>query len=366
MRIVNKNANYLARINTDEFDGEYLSGKQYMDISLSLGLTHVFLELFYIWLGCTPMAFINIASILSYVFCIFLNKKGYNLASAWVMEIEIFLHVIFACIFLGLKCGYQLWLFGTFSSIFLPFFTPEINKTPKKQIGIYVFVVFLGFEIITYLDIHGFLPTVYRVNDNLAHVLYYINAAVGFISITAFSSVYNKKMTLKNEKLKYLADYDMLTDMFNRQKIHQILHNEIIKAQKTSDYSMAIAILDVDHFKKINDTYGHLAGDQVLKDVSKCINLFEERELIYGRWGGEEFLLISPASMKYEDYGKMLDDIRRSIEQKEFYYGNRLIKVTVSIGAAEYSSDMDADKLLQKADERLYTAKETGRNKVIY
>ena len=104
----------------------------------------------------------------------------------------------------------------------------------------------------------------------------------------------------------------------------------------------------------------------MLKDVSKCINLFEERELIYGRWGGEEFLLISPASMTYEDYGKMMDDLRRSIEEKEFYYGNKLIKVTASIGIAEYTSDMDADKLLQKADERLYTAKETGRNKVIY
>jgi diguanylate cyclase (GGDEF)-like protein len=347
------------------YNGDYLDNSQYMVVAVSLGVVHSLMEIFYIWVGCTPMIFINIISILIYVVSAMLIAKGRHLVTVWIMESEIFWHVIFACMFMGLACGYHLWLFGTLSSVFLPFFIPNLSKRPKKQIGIYSLTIILGFELLVYLDRHGFLPTQFRADEQLASVLYYVNAAFGFISIMIYTAIYNQRMTMKNKALQYVAEHDALTEIYNRYKIQNILEAEISRKVEGFGGKLSIAILDVDFFKKINDTYGHLAGDAVLKEITGCFRKYQENGLLYGRWGGEEFLLISPELISYDEFGKMLEEIRKCIESCELTVGGQTIKTTASIGAAAYESGLDLDKFLQIADDRLYRAKESGRNKVI-
>jgi diguanylate cyclase (GGDEF)-like protein len=347
------------------FNGDYLDNRQYMVVAVSLCVVHSLMELFYIWVGCTPMIFINIVSILCYVVSILLISKGHHLITVWIMEIEIFCHVIFASIFMGLACGYHLWLFGTLSSVFLPFFIPNLSKRPKKQIGVYALTIVLGFELLVYLDRHGLLPIRFRVDEQMSSVLYYVNAILGFISIMIYTAIYNQRMTMKNKDLQYVADHDALTGIYNRYKIQSILEAEISRKAEGFEGNLSIAILDVDFFKKINDTYGHLAGDAVLKDITGSFRKYQENGLLYGRWGGEEFLLLSPELISYDEFGKMLEKLRRCIERQEFTIDGQTIKTTVSIGAATYEKGMDIDKFLQLADDRLYRAKETGRNKVI-
>lgn len=346
-------------------DGDYLDNSQYMVVAVSLGITHFLMEFFYIWIGCTPMIIINIFSFLSYVVSVFLISKGKHLITVWIMEAEIFWHVIFASIFLGIKCGYHLWLFGTFSSIFLPFFIPNLSQKPKKQIGLYAITIVLGFEILVFLGKHGYLPTKYNVNEDLAEILYYINAALGFISIMIYTSIYNQRMAMKNIEMTFVAEHDSLTGIFNRNKIQGILEAEILRKGAGSEGNLSIAILDVDHFKIINDTYGHLTGDSVLKSITECFKKYSKNGLIYGRWGGEEFLLISPEIISYEAFGEMLEDLRKTIEELELTSGGEIIRVSVSIGAAVYEEGLSMDKFIQKADDRLYEAKESGRNRVV-
>ncbi len=324
------------------------------------------MEFMYIRLGVTPMVYINIVSFLCYVVSARLIAKGKQLLTVWIMGTEIYFHVIFACIFLGYKCGFQLWLFGTFSSLFLPFFIPNLSKKPKAQIGVFSFSIALCYEILYFMDKHDLMPTKYRVDDTVATVMYYINAIVAFGAIMTYTSIYNQTMELKNRQLQYVAEHDELTGIFNRKKIHDILVAEIERKKEVSSGNLAIAILDIDFFKKINDTYGHLSGDTVLKGVTGCFDRYRDKGLLYGRWGGEEFLLISPETISYEEFASLLDNLRRDIQESEFLYEGQTIKTTVSIGAATFESNLSMDKFLQLADDRLYKAKESGRNRVVH
>ena len=347
------------------FNGDYLDSKQYMVVAVTLGVVHSIMELFYIWVGCMPMVYINIISILMYVASAILIAKGHHLITVWIMESEIFWHVIFACIFMGLACGYHLWLFGTLSSVFLPFFIPNLSRRPKSQIGIYSVFIVLGFELLVFLDRHGYLPTQYRVDDKIASIMYYLNAALGFVSIMVYTAIYNQRMTMKNKEMQYVAEHDGLTGIYNRNKLQSILEAEILRKERSAEGNLSIAILDVDLFKNINDTYGHLSGDSVLKALTDCFKEYREKGLLYGRWGGEEFLLISPETISYYEFVGMLEELREMIQNLEFAAGEQIIKTTVSIGAAAYEYGMNMDKFLQLADDRLYKAKESGRNRVI-
>ena len=360
------NPNLRDRTYRTGFDGEYLDNRQYMVVAVTLGMTHFLMEFFYIWVGCTPMIYINIASMLTYAVCALLIKKGHHLMTVWIIEVEIYWHVIFACMFMGFKCGYQLWFFGAFSSIFLPFFIPNLSKRPKMAIGLFSLVIFLGFELLVYFERHDMLPTQYRVGDDLATVLYYVNAAFGFASIMIYTAIYNQRMMSTNRKLQYVADHDGLTEIFNRKKIQEILSAEIKRQENNAEGNLFIAILDIDFFKNINDTYGHTSGDRVLKGVTNCFRDYWKYGLMCGRWGGEEMLLISPEIISYEEYGNLLEMLRKDIESREFSSGDQTIKVTVSIGAAAYEKGMSVDKFVQEADARLYEAKESGRNRVVW
>ena len=344
-------------------DGEYMDNSQYMVVAVSLGIIHFCMEFFYIWVGCTPMMIINIFSFLTYVISAVLISRGQHLVTVWLMELEIFWHVVFASVFMGIRCGYHLWLFGTFSSIFLPFFIPNLSKRPKKQIGVYAIIIILGFEILVFLGKHGYFPTKYNVDESMAEILYYINAVLGFVSIMIYTSIYNHRMAMKNEEMKYVAEHDSLTGIYNRNKIQSILEAEVQRKADALEGNLSIAILDVDHFKRINDTYGHLSGDSVLKSITDCFKIYRDKGLIYGRWGGEEFLLISPEIISYEAFGEMLEDLRKTIEELEHTSGGEIIRVSVSIGAAVYEEGLSMDKFIQKADDRLYEAKESGRNR---
>ena len=347
-------------------DGDYLTRDQYMTIAVSLLVTHFLFELMYIWLKCTPMIFINIVSILAYVISICFIRRGHTLITVWIMVQEVFLHVIFACIFMGMACGFQLWLFGTFSSVFLPFFIPDLSKSQKLQIGIFSVVIVLAFLILTALNARGLLRTRYNVDPSIARIMYYCNAVLGFGSISLYTGVYNLRMAAKSQELRMAAEHDYLTGIYNRQRMHKILDAEILRAQELGDNHLSIAIVDIDFFKKINDTYGHDIGDEALKALTDIFYQDIDKGLLYARWGGEEFMLVAPENLSYGEFATMLENLRKRVEENELIVGDKKIKFTVSIGAAAFEKGMTFETLVNAADDRLYNAKNSGRNKVVY
>ncbi len=163
----------------------------------------------------------------------------------------------------------------------------------------------------------------------------------------------------KNELLQKLAITDGLTQLFNHQAIHDKLEEEI-KRQKRYDFGLSILLLDIDHFKQINDTYGHETGNQVLIQVANTIaDTVREVDLV-GRYGGEEFLVIFP-NANVKQAHNAAERIRIQIGKAQYPEG---IKVTISGGVVEYQAE-NGNELVEKADQQLYRAKNAGRNKIM-
>jgi len=163
----------------------------------------------------------------------------------------------------------------------------------------------------------------------------------------------------KNQLLSKLAITDGLTLLLNHQAIYQKLEEEI-KRTKRYESNLAVLLLDIDHFKKINDTYGHQQGDLVLAQVAATLNRSVREIDIVGRYGGEEFLIIFPNTNVKEAHNAA-ERIRKEVEKMVFPEG---IAVTISGGVAEYQAE-NVLELVEKADKQLYRAKNAGRNKIM-
>ncbi|ANB58513.1 diguanylate cyclase domain protein [Anoxybacillus sp. B7M1] len=165
----------------------------------------------------------------------------------------------------------------------------------------------------------------------------------------------------KNESLQFLATRDALTGLFNRMHFIELANTEAIKNGKTNQEA-CIIILDIDFFKKVNDDFGHPAGDQILKELSDIIQATLKITDISARLGGEEFIILLPQTGL--QLGKEIaEQLRQTIEAHSFSYEGKTIKVTASFGIAKLSHSFHT--CYNDADKALYMAKQTGRNRVM-
>ncbi len=174
----------------------------------------------------------------------------------------------------------------------------------------------------------------------------------------------NQELVDQVERLRLRAFVDALTGVWNRGALFDLLHRETERA-KRSGSPLAVAMLDIDHFKGVNDTYGHPGGDEVLTEL--CRRLREEVRAYdsVGRYGGEEFAVVFPDT-RPELVAGLGERLRRAVEEAPFVLGNQRESLTISVGMACLEGEDDTvDALLQRADEALYRAKGEGRNRVI-
>lgn len=167
-------------------------------------------------------------------------------------------------------------------------------------------------------------------------------------------------------EMKVTADVDGLTGVFNKRHMTQTLGEEIFRAQQKIE-SLSIFLFDVDNFKNYNDVNGHVAGDTLLQLLARLARENTRKENIFGRFGGEEFLLILP-NARAQQAMKAAENIRARIEAHAFPFGERQPKgfLSISGGVAEYPRDaLDSVSLLKAADTALYEAKKEGRNRVL-
>ncbi len=188
------------------------------------------------------------------------------------------------------------------------------------------------------------------------------------VQLTKQSGLTIQRANVYAEVLKY-ATMDALTGLNNRRQFEIRLKQEVSNS-KRNNTPMCCMMLDVDYFKKVNDTYGHAAGDCVLKSVSEIIKTEIREYDIACRYGGEEFFIILPqtnikeASLVAQRLRKIIEETKMDIKEaglEDISY----LKVTVSVGVCAYENTMSANDIAHKADKALYEAKETGRNRVI-
>lgn len=175
---------------------------------------------------------------------------------------------------------------------------------------------------------------------------------------------YHLMLRATNENLEKLATTDPLTEIWNRRSFMDRLQREIQRAYRF-DQDLVVAMLDADHFKRVNDTYGHATGDQVLIGIANAAKSRLRDIDIVGRLGGEEFA-ICLAQTPQSGAEVVANRIREDIQKLVFNAGDAEFGVSVSIGMAMWQRGESASDALDRADKALYEAKETGRNKVVF
>ncbi len=168
-----------------------------------------------------------------------------------------------------------------------------------------------------------------------------------------------KELEEKNKELEILSITDKLTNTYNRIKLDQTIENEMERASRYNT-KFAIIIIDIDYFKDVNDTYGHQVGDTVLQEFANILKANTRKTDVVGRWGGEEFIIISPEANLQEMY-TLSEILREKIDSNIF---SVIQHKTASFGVATYNENETAEDLINRADEALYRAKENGRNRV--
>lgn len=167
-----------------------------------------------------------------------------------------------------------------------------------------------------------------------------------------------------HEEIYRLTTVDGLTQVYNKRYFLETLEREIGRAQRYQR-DLSLIMFDIDHFKKINDSYGHLAGDHVLKHLAMVIKSRIRREDILSRYGGEEFSIILP-EIDLENAIQFAEKIRKLVEKAVFTFEDTEIPVTISIGVTNYDTQQaDVSEFIKVADEKLYEAKQAGRNRVV-
>jgi len=190
-----------------------------------------------------------------------------------------------------------------------------------------------------------------------------------FLTVTFLSALYEysreqsyKQALALSDKYQKLANFDPLTQLSNRRDALFILKREQVRALRNKD-PLSIILCDVDYFKKINDKYGHNAGDAVLIDLAKIFTKSMREQDCVARWGGEEFLFILPQT-EAKSANIFAEKIQKILQNHIVNHENEKISVKVSMGIEQFKDNQTIDDAINNADKRLYQAKNAGRNQI--
>jgi diguanylate cyclase len=281
----------------------------------------------------------------------------------------------------GIAMAYLAYASGPFRALQLPFYLIALlfgafRLTMRQQLAISVYFVAtfgaaIGFanwiESVPALPQHGAtsLPGGITLVGHLALLLLLMSVIGGYVNDFGLR-LRASNLALKQalERIERIATYDELTGLYNRRVINEIA----VKEKKRSDRSgasLCIAMLDVDHFKRFNDLYGHSGGDNVLRMLSAVLQgTLRETEHV-GRYGGEEFIVVLPETT-HERAAIPLERLRQAISVTTIDGLPADVCVTVSIGVAEYRRHEDILKTIARADGALYEAKRAGRDRIVW
>ena len=261
------------------------------------------------------------------------------------------LYMSIATVCLGYGFGFHLYCLSMIPIIFYTEYMAY--KLGKKSVHA---LVYSGLVIVCYLLSTGYssyFSPIYKIEGKIPMLFWMVNSLIvlGFVTFYSYIMI---DMTIKSDKLlSERANKDHLTKLYNRNYTM-----EKLKEAFEGGNPYYIAMIDIDNFKKINDGYGHSAGDEVLKKVSSVMTSVCPDSTV-ARWGGEEFLILSVEG------SELIEKLRKTIENTAIEFEGEEIKVTVTAGVASREKFNSVDKWIIAADEKLYYGKNNGKNKVV-
>lgn len=289
------------------------------------------------------------------ILCFILLRMGRINVSLLLFVTAISAHTSLAIIVFGGSSSLSMFFISMYALVFFSHW----KMLYKILSGIVILFITVGLSIYTlYAEPLTPLGQVQMVYWNCSNII--LNFFIVGYGIYYFSLIVNST----EKKLKYDAEHDVLTGVLNRNAIMRVLISNIVRRQTGM---VSVVMCDIDHFKVVNDTYGHLTGDEVLKSISRIIGTGLRDVDSLGRFGGEEFIIVLPGCQLSSALG-VAERIRRLIESATISTASGDLKITVSLGVSTLWSgkEEDAGRLIESADIALYKAKNAGRNRVEY
>lgn len=356
---------------------KYINGSLPLENTLKFSLMcyciagiHAIITAVFAYFGIVPIYVYNIIITLGYLFMgrILVPRNSYVLIYFCSLA-EILFHSIFVSILVGWDWGFMIYTVALVPvAYYMTLTIPQMRQKLSLPI-LSTLLIFLCFVITKTVCNHITPVHAGLASASFVNIYYCFNVAITFFMLLFFSVLFSveikqmqRQLIQEKENLDIIASHDPLTGLLNRRSMETHLSDVLDTARKT-DASFSLILGDIDDFKKINDTYGHSAGDQVLVSVSQTICSQMRENDFACRWGGEEFLLLIHSGEEVGMY--VAERIRRSIESSVIHTDNQDISITMTFGISGYKPDCSMDKLIQMADQNLYNGKRKGKNRVV-
>jgi len=343
---------------------------KYRILAISIALIHVIFALAFYCQGLLPMFWYNVGIIGFYLvhLFVFIPKEKY-LFAFFTFVAEILSYAAIASILLGWNWGFTMY---TLSVVPAAFYLTHTLPNLKRRI-------FLSFITSTIVCVSFILVRVvcgriepYYANldmENLQICLYYFNIILAFTILVVFSTLFaleinymQKQLEMENRVLGEAANYDSLTRLLNRRCMNEYLKQALEEAEERGQ-QFCIMLVDIDDFKKVNDTYGHDCGDEVLIAIANAIVTDVREEDAVCRWGGEEILILIKSDL---DVARRVGErIRKDAMNTAVNHADGKVQVTLTIGVADHKKKQTIRAMIEEADRNMYYGKAHGKNQVV-
>lgn len=343
---------------------------KYEALGYGIAVVHFFYAVAFIYNSVWILGIYNIAAVLFYLFvALVLSRREQYLAIYITSFIEILLCASASTFLLGWQWAFMFYTISMVSvAFYLSYTLPGLERrmTPPILVSIAVAINYMVADTVT-----GKIEPIYQqvFDERLVSFFHAFNTVVAFVILLCFSMLFalevrhmQYQLERENNQLTEIANYDPLTRLLNRRSMTEIMRKLFAQEQQTNE-KFCLVMIDIDDFKRVNDTYGHMVGDQVLLMVSELISKSIREEDYVCRWGGEEILLLIMAEAPNTQ--KTAERIRKDIQEAFVVANGDEIRVTVTMGVAQYHDEVSIRELINEADEKLYYGKNHGKNQVV-
>ncbi len=267
------------------------------------------------------------------------------------MCLAIYISAVIKTLYIGWDAGFQYHLMAEMTMLLL---------YPNKNLKISIF--FSSILLITFLALYFIAPNTRLGSSGFIVIVHTYNAVITLFALCTATLFFRANSVRLIQDLNISANTDPLTGLLNRRRMSAELQQHYNMARRYGQINSLI-LLDIDYFKKINDNYGHFGGDDILQQFSKLLGRSMRDTDIVSRWGGEEFLILTPATT-LEDATTAAEIFRQQVEKHPFDVLGQHVNITITCGVVELLPTKQIENVLKLADRLLYKGKDNGRNRV--
>ena len=319
-------------------------------------LAHVIFALIFFSMGVSLMVWVDLAGIALYAGCIVLARYRRSGLLAAVIFTEMLGHAIFSARAVGCASGFQYYAW-----LIVPLIGMSTlrNRNIKLAIATIAALMCIGIDM-WYQDV---APLTVLPPGSI-RFLHAFNLAAYFLIVALLTFIYAQTVANAERGLRKHAATDALTGLRNRRRLLELARGELSRVRR-SGTAVSLIIADIDHFKSVNDRFGHATGDQVIVAIAQCLQQCVRQQDHTARWGGEEFIVVLP-DIDLQGARAAAERMRERIEQLHLPADTDSVRCTASFGVSEWKHGRGEtfEQCLDRADAALYHAKQLGRNRV--